>query len=208
MSWPLCKWVDQGGGRQGDGEKVEALPSILLIISFFFCCLFHLPGCCLLRVPPLSPDVTSYFRVRPRLQVRLLPSDPSAEFEFTCAVWIQPARLRPSAFRPNTLPSSYRHADLYCRERSRNPVASGTLFRGCRVRKMPTDIEFSRPLLLSGADGWGSLTDRNGPWLNLHTSTRLPSEDSLCPRERAVAACVRRPVRWVFPSMRGLLTTD
>jgi len=33
MSWPLCKWVDQGGGRQGVGEKVEALPSILLIIS-------------------------------------------------------------------------------------------------------------------------------------------------------------------------------
>jgi len=135
----------------------------------------------------------------------------SASFEFTCAVWIQPARLRPSvrpSVRPNTLPSRYRHADLYCRERSRNPVASGTLFRGCRVRKMPTDIESSRPLLLSGADGWGSLTDRNGPWLNLHTSTRLPSEDSLCPRERAVAACVRRPVRWVFPSMRGLLTTD
>jgi len=76
------------------------------------------------------------------------------------------------------------------------------------VRKILTDIEFSRPLLLSGVDGWGSLTDRNGPWLNLHTSTRLPSEDSLCPREWAVAACVRRPVRWVFPSMRGLLTTD
>jgi len=98
-------------------------------------------------------------------------------------------------------------ADLYCRERSRNPFASGTLFRGCRVRKMPTDIEFSRPLLFSGADGWGSLTDGNGPWLNLHTSTRLPSEDSLCLREWAVAACVRQPVRWVFPSMRGLLTT-
>jgi len=141
----------------------------------------------------------------------LHPSDLSTSFEFTCAVWIQPARLRPSvhpSVRPNTLPSRYRHADLYCRERSRNPVASGTLSRSCRVRKIPTDIEFSRPLLLSGVDGWGSLTDRNGPWLNLHTSTRLPSEDSLCPREWAVAACVRRPVRWVFPSMRGLLTTD
>jgi len=141
----------------------------------------------------------------------LHPSDLSTSFEFTCAVWIQPARLRPSvhpSVRPNTLPSRYRHADLYCRERSRNPVASGTFFRSCRVRKILTDIEFSRPLLLSGVDGWGSLTDRNGPWLNLHTSTRLPSEDSLCPREWAVAACVRRPVRWVFPSMRGLLTTD
>lgn len=208
MSWPLCKWVDEGGGGQGTGEKVEALPSILLVDPCSSAAASFIFPAAAFRVPPLSPDVTSYFRVRPRLQVRLLPSDPSAEFEFTCAVWIQPARLRPSAFRPNTLPSRYRHADLYCRERSRNPVASGTLFRGCRVRKMPTDIEFSRPLLLSGADGWGSLTDRNGPWLNLHTSTRLPSEDSLCPREWAVAACVRRPVRWVFPSMRGLLTTD
>jgi len=33
MSWPLCKWEGQGGGGQGTGEKVEALPSILLIIS-------------------------------------------------------------------------------------------------------------------------------------------------------------------------------
>jgi len=54
------------------------------------------PRLLLFRVPPLSPDVTSYFRVRPRLQVRLLPSDLSASSEFTCAVWIQPARLRPS----------------------------------------------------------------------------------------------------------------
>jgi hypothetical protein len=113
----------------------------------------------------------------------------------------------PLAYVPPVDRLRCRLADLYCRERSRNPVASGTLFRGCRVRKMPTDIEFSRPLLLSGADGWGSLTDRNGPWLNLHTSTRLPSEDGFCPREWAVAACVRRPVRWVFPSMRGLSTT-
>jgi len=207
MSWPLCKWDGQRGGGQETGRRWKHF-----LPSFSSSCLLLLPPSSTRLLPSECPApslaVTSYFRVRPRLQVRLLPSDPSAEFEFTCAVWIQPARLRPSAFRPNTLPSSYRHADLYCRERSRNPVASGTLFRGCRVRKMPTDIELSRPLLLSGVDGWGSLTDRNGPWLNLHTSTRLPSEDSFCPREWAVAACVRRPVRWVFPSMRGLSTTD
>jgi len=175
----LCKWVDQGGGGQGTGRRWKHLLPSFSLTRLLFAASFIFPAAAF-RVPPLSPDVTSYFRVRPRLQVRLLPSDPSAEFEFTCAVWIQPARLRPSvhpSVRPNTLPSRYRHADLYCRERSRNPVASGTLFRGCRVRKMPTDIESSRPLLLSGADGWGSLTDRNGPWLNLHTSTRLPSED-------------------------------
>jgi len=69
ISWPLCKWEGQGGGGQGTGRRWKHfLPSfsssrLLSAADFIF------PAAAF-RVPPLSPDVTSYFRVRPRLQVR------------------------------------------------------------------------------------------------------------------------------------------
>jgi hypothetical protein len=129
---------------------------------------------CLLRLPACSiPNTALEPRYYISLQVRLHPSGPPVFFHLARVFRIQPARLRPSRRRRN------QHTDLYCRERSRNPVASGTLFRVCRVRKRPTDIEFSWPLLWPGVDGCGSLTGRNGPWLNLHTSTRRPFESRL-----------------------------
>jgi len=69
MSWPLCKWVGQGGGGQGTGRRWKHfLPSFLS--SRLLLLPPSSPRLLPFRVPPLSPDVTSYFRVRPRLQVR------------------------------------------------------------------------------------------------------------------------------------------
>lgn len=137
------------------------------------------------HVPPMSWPLCRPFTSPPSPEPRclILLAGTPAPSGTPCILRVYPVvfeftRVFPDTARPFIhvppcrcdwpMPFEIRHADLYCRQRSRKPVASVTLFRVVKCGS-------SQQILSFPVSAVGSLTDRHGPWLNLHTSTRTPS---------------------------------